>query len=144
MHDLTEGGSIIFLYSPNNLVNSPAEDLLPRFTIIEMTHKIDNGRVVEAHWRGKKLKEKYGDNNVEILKIEDSNISGIVCTHFSYKVNYPVSGKIAITDEYGFYNNGYYYIIQFSKSVNDGNDNEINEAFDKLLNSLEIIKTLIS
>ncbi|MFC1563130.1 hypothetical protein ACFL4Z_03675 [candidate division KSB1 bacterium] len=154
MRDLTEGGTVIFLYSPNSLLSSPAEDLLPRFVIVEMTHKIDNGPIVEAHWRGEKLKEKYGDENVEILKIEDDIIGGRLCTHFSYKVNYPVSGKIGITDEYGFYHNHYYYIVQFSKpvvndiiqfskpAVNDVIDENVDETFKEIKNSLKINKTL--
>jgi len=145
IHDLTEGRSIVSLYSTKNLLNSPAEDLLPRFTVVEMVFNKVRERTPEkmALYREKKLKEMYGVENVNTIQMEDSNIGNFSCIHFSYQVKYPVSSKIAITDEYGFYYNNNYYMIQFSKSVNDINENIIDETFSNILNKLRITKSLI-
>jgi len=145
MHDLTEGRSIVSLYSTNNLLSSPAEDLLPRFTIVEMIFKKDRKGTAKkmALYREKKLKEMYGEGNVETIKMEDSNIGNFSCIHFSYKVKYPVSGKHVITDEYGFRYDSNYYMIQFSKLINDINGDIISETFSRILNNLKITKSLI-
>ena len=63
IYDLTEGRSIVSLYSIKNLLNSPAEDLLPRFTVVEMVFNKVKERTPEkmALYREKKLKEMYGE-----------------------------------------------------------------------------------
>lgn len=146
LNDLTEGRSIVSLYSPKNLVGSPAEDLLPRFTIVEMVFKDIKERTAKgmATYRKNQLIGKYGETNVIIIKLEDSIISDFPCIHFTYEVKYPVSGKHAITDEYAFYYNNNYYMIQFSKSADDINYNTIEETFKNILNNLKITKSLIS
>ena len=153
INDLTEGRSFVSLYSPNKLINSPAEDLLPRFTIIEMVFKEEemtakNGWKRTAKWgpnyRSRMLKEKYGEENVNIIRKEECMFKNISCIHFTYEVTYPVSGKNTITDEYGFFQNTKYYIIQLSRTLDDVNNENVQDAFNRFLNSLKITKTLIS
>lgn len=146
LNDLTEGRSIVSLYSPGNLVGSPAEDLLPRFTIVEMVFKdIKERKAMDmANYRKKQLIAKYGEINVVVTGMKEGVISDFPCIHFSYEVKYPVSGKHAITDEYAFYYNNNYYIIQFSNSADDINFNTIEETFKNILNNLKITKSLIS
>jgi len=153
MIDLTDARSVISVYSPKPLVNSHAEDLLPRVTIVEMMFKeseMSDGNSWKrtvlwgANYRKRKLREKYGEENVNIIRKEESIFKNIPCIHFTYEVKYPVSGKDAITDEYGFFHNNHYYIIQLSKPLNDINDNIMNEGFNRFFSSLKILKSLIS
>ncbi|MFC1557935.1 hypothetical protein ACFL40_01130 [candidate division KSB1 bacterium] len=154
MKDLTEGRSFVSLYSPKKLKNSPTEDLLPRVTIVEMVFKEEEmedkkiGWKRTANWganyRSRMLKEKYGEENVNIIRIEESMFKKIPCTHFTYGVTYPVSGKSTITDEYGFFQDTHYYIIQLSRTLDDVNNRTIQGSFNRFLNSLKINKTLNS
>ena len=146
INDLSEGSAIVSLYSPNILTNSPAEDLLPRVTIVEKIFGEDEGKAAGwstkgmANYRSTQLKEKYGEENVNIIGMEENTFKNFPCTHFTYEVKYPVSRKHSITNEYGFYHNNNYYMVQFSRPVNDINDYEISQAFYRFSNSLNIIK----
>ena len=153
-NDLSEGRSSIILYSPNKLINAPAEDLLPRVTIVEMAFKSSEMQDEKIGWkrdnwwganyRNRILKEKYGAENVTVINKEETIFKEIPCIHFKYKVKYPVSGKEAVTEEYCFLIKNSYYIVQLSRTLNDVNNDAVNEAFDRFLNSLLIVKSLIS
>lgn len=153
MNDLTEGRSFVSLYSPKKLKNSPAEDLLPRVTIVEMVFKEEEMADEKIGWkrttwwganyRNRILKEKYGEENVTIIRKEESIFKNIPCIHFTYKVKYPVSGKEAVTDEYCFLQKNSYYIVQLSRTLDDVNNQNFQDAFNRFLSSLKITKTLI-
>lgn len=154
MIDLTEGRSFVLVYSPKKLINSPAEDLLPRVTIVEMvfddSEMQDNAKGWRrttkwgADYRDRILKEKYGKENVDIIIKEESKLKEIPCVHFKYKVKYPVSKKEAVTDEYCFLLHKSYYIVQLSRNIEDVNNENVQEALNRFLNSLQITKSLIS